>query len=265
MFVRKLTLCVVLFCLVSLFVGVPFADAHPSQESRDAVKEAEEDRDSAWNQQLIWNKRYNGAFKAVETLLSAWDKNAESIKSNKWDVANTVAATAISMILEAVLTDDPGGGGSLKSEWFKELAENLPTLLTAINAGKETAELIGDLSVRESYLLSLTTAVSALDKIISENQIDFDVYEKEYDNYVEKVQDHAGGIVREPNHSSSGDYSAYTALTLKKIKDMVKHKDAWDRDPKKNDLKFWYHIDELKESSQASSFSFNRFKVFDPN
>ena len=41
MFVRKFDLCVVLFCFVSLFVGVPFAEAHPSDESEEAVDKAE--------------------------------------------------------------------------------------------------------------------------------------------------------------------------------------------------------------------------------
>ena len=44
---------------------------------------------------------------------------------------------------------------------------------------------------------------------------------------------------------------------------MVKHKDAYDVDPKKNDLKFWYHIDELHSTSHPVDFSFNRFKDFD--
>ena len=47
MFVRKLALCMVLFCLVSLFVGVPFAKAHPSQDSRDDFETAKEDMNNA--------------------------------------------------------------------------------------------------------------------------------------------------------------------------------------------------------------------------
>lgn len=185
MFVRKLALCVVLFCLVSLFVGVPFAKAH-----LDAIFEAKRQSDNADDERDKWEKRYNGAKAAVDTLLAAWTSNEASIKDNTWDVANTVAATVISLILEEVLTDDPGDGGAMKNEWFKELVERLPALLTAINAAKETVDLYGDLSVRESYLLALNTAVAALDKIISDNQAAFDAYEKKYDAYVKKMQDH---------------------------------------------------------------------------
>ncbi len=175
MFVRKFALCVVLFCFVSIFVGVPFAEAHPSKESEKAVKKAEQSRDNAWDEQLEQLKRYNGAEKAVTTLLAAWDANAESIKSNKWDVFNTVTATAIAVVLDVVLTNKSGDGGAMKTDWLKELVESSPAFLSAINAGKEIGDLINDLSAREAYLLALNSAVSALDKIISENKAAFDL------------------------------------------------------------------------------------------
>lgn len=93
---------------------MPYAKAH-----LDAIFEAKRQSDNADDERVKWEKRYNGAKAAVDTLLAAWTSNEAFIKDNTWDVANTVAATVISLILEEVLTDDPGDGGAMKNGWFK--------------------------------------------------------------------------------------------------------------------------------------------------
>ncbi len=264
MIMRNIVLCVTLFCLASLFLGVPFAEAHRgTQDALEKLDEAKDDLINAYDERDKWKGRYEGAYEAVKTLLAEWSSNEQSIKDNTYDVANTVAATVISVILEAVLTSDPGDGSAVKGEWFKELAEHLPTLLTAINAGKETADLFGDLNARESYLLALNTAVGALSEVISKNQVAFSTYESKYDIYVEKMQNHGGGLIRVPDHSTSGNYNSVTPLSLETIKTDVKDKNAYNSDDKKNMLKFWYHVNNLKGTSHPSSKSFKRFKDFD--
>jgi hypothetical protein len=98
------------------------------------------------------------------------------------------------MILDAVLTDNSGDGGTTKTDWFEELVETLPAILLAINAGKTGSDLVDDLSARDAYLLSLSTAVSALTEIISQNQAAFNAYESKYDVYVGLMQNHEGGL-----------------------------------------------------------------------
>ena len=264
MIMRNIVLCVTLFCLASLFLGVPFVEAHRgTQDELDKLDEAKEDRDNAYDERDKWKGRYDGAKAAVDTLIAEWNSNKQSIKDNTYDVGNTVAATVISIILEAVLTDDPGDGGEMKGEWLKEIVEHLPILLTAINAGKEMADLFGDLNARESYLLALNAAVGALNEVISKNQVAFSTYESKYDIYVEMMQNHGGGLIRVPDYSASNNYNSVTPLSLETIKNDVKHKDAYDSDDEENMLKFWYHVDDLKSTSQASSKSFRRFKDFD--
>lgn len=256
MFVRKLALCVVLFCFVSLFAGVPFAEAHPSQESRDDFETAKEDMNSALKSQKLVKDEHEQVKGLVKELLSAWDTNSDAIKDGTWNLTNTVIATIIAETLRNTNNDD---GKSNAQQWL----EALPSVLGAVNVIKQSKDLADKMVERDQYLFSLNTALAALDQVVSDNQAAFDAYETEYDVYVKEAQDHAGGMVREPNHSSSGDYSAYTAMELEDIKDKVKHKDAYDVDPKQNDLKFWYHIDVLKETSHPSSFSFEHFEDFD--
>lgn len=263
-FVRNITLCVIIFCLVSLFVGLPFAEAHPkTDEFTEAFNDAKRKRDNAYAEEEKWETHHGEAKAAIDTLLSEWDSNADSIKDNTWNFANTMAATVISMILDAVLTDESGDGGATKTDWFKELVEALPAILAAINAAKTGSGLVDDLSARDAYLLSLSTAVSALDGIISQNQAAFNVYSAKYDKYVELMQNHAGGLFREPNHSSTGDYSSVTALSFETIKSTVKDKNAYNAVDSLNKLEFWYHVNDLKSTSQPSSCGFDRFKDFD--
>lgn len=264
MFNRNITLCLIILCLASLFVGLPFAEAHPkTDEFTRKFKEAVRQRDNAYAQEEKWETHHSEAKAAIDTLLSEWKSNEESIKDNTWSFANTVAATVISMILDAVLTDDSGDGGATKTDWFKELVEALPAILAAINAAKTGSDLADDLSAREAYLLSLSTAVSALDEIISQNQAAFNVYESKYDKYVELMQNHFGGLVRDPNHNPSGDYNSVTAWSLETIKSTVKDKNAYNAVDSLNKLEFWYHVNDLKRTSHPSPHGFDIFRNFD--
>jgi hypothetical protein len=71
MFVRNITLCVIIFCIASLFVGLPLAEAHPkTEEFVAAFKEAEQDLDNARRQQFKWKNHHSEAKAAIDTLLS---------------------------------------------------------------------------------------------------------------------------------------------------------------------------------------------------
>ncbi len=262
MFFRKIAFCVVLFCLVSLFVRVPFAAAHNLPEDDNVVRQLKND----WTERDKWLKKYDAAKGTTEALLSAWSGNETAIKEGWWDVSNTVAATVISMIMDAVLTSDSGDGTATKPEYIKELVEALPAILAAYNAGKKLDSLLNNLSARDSYLIALSSAVSSLDYIISENKKAFDFYESEYDVYVAAMANHGGGLTRISNHSDSGDYNNEEAKKVEFIKKTVKDKDAFNSDPanqQNNMLKFWYHIKELKSTSKPSSKSFKLFNDFD--
>lgn len=53
MFIRNIALCVIIFCLASFFVGLPFAEAHlgtPAEEHE--LDEAEVDRDNAYDEEV---------------------------------------------------------------------------------------------------------------------------------------------------------------------------------------------------------------------
>lgn len=57
MFVRKIALCVVLLCLLSLFVGLPFAEAHLGTKAEELkLDEAKDDLESALEQKAKLNK-----------------------------------------------------------------------------------------------------------------------------------------------------------------------------------------------------------------
>ena len=90
MIMRNIVLCVLLLCLSSLFVGVPFAEAH-----RGVIYEAERLRNNALKEKIKWEKKHKQAEGFVKDLLSEWDQNSDSIKDGTWDVANTVIATII--------------------------------------------------------------------------------------------------------------------------------------------------------------------------
>ncbi len=267
MMMRKIALCVIIFSIVSLFVAVPFVAAHGGTQAEiDALKEAEIDlKNVIEKRQEPLNEKYNGAKAAVDELFKEWNQNETSIRDNYWDIGNAAAATAISLIMEAVLTKDPDDGGATKEEWLKELVEHLPTVLSGINAGKKIWNVSDGLSKRAAYVLALHSAVAALDQVISENEKAFKTYESKYDIYLDKMQNHRGGLVRVPDYSDEGDYNSVTALSLQEIKDIVKAADAYHDEDKKNMLKYWYHVNDLKNDSEASSKMIEAFQNKSPH
>ncbi|MYJ54466.1 MAG: hypothetical protein F4090_06145 [Nitrospira sp. SB0672_bin_25] len=107
MFVKKIALCMILFCLAPLFIGVPFAEAHRgTQDEIDALKEAEKNLDSAKEQKAKWSKKYTAAKGVVDGLLSAWDDNEDAIKDGTWDTVNIFVATLISELIRHTNNDD---------------------------------------------------------------------------------------------------------------------------------------------------------------
>jgi len=175
MFMRNIVLCAIILCVASLCVGLPFAEAHHgTRDENEELKTAKTNLDNAWKQQNRLDKEYNNAESIVSTLLGQWNANEKAIKDNTWDLANTVAATVISMVLDAVLTDN----GETKTDYVQELIETSPTILAAINAAKKGSDLFDGLSARDAYLSALSAAFSALDAIVSANQAAFDFYER---------------------------------------------------------------------------------------
>lgn len=254
MFVRNIALGVIILCLVSLFVGVPFAKAH-SDTGTGILREPVRQRDNAYDERDEWLKEYDRAKEIVEALLGEWTSNEESIKDNSWSTVNTALATLIAELIRNTNNDD---GKSTT----QQVMEALPTILGTFNAIKEGTEWSTTSAKRDDYLLALSTAVSVFDAVISENQSAFNTYESKYDVYVDKMQNHGGGLARVANHSSSGNYSNTSAWSLSTIKSTVKDKDAYNADVSKNMLEFWYHVNDLKSTSHPSVFGFDRFKDF---
>lgn len=260
MFFRKIALFVFFLCLASLFVGVPFAEAHQGTDAeKEALQTARDDYESALKSKAEWKKKYTDTKGLLDDILSAWDDNADAIKDGKWESTNLLIATIISEVLRNTNNDD---GKSTT----QQLLEALPTILGIVNTIKSKGDLEKAEADRERYLSTLSTLVSAFNEIISENKKAFDFYESEYDVYVKEMQDHGSGLTRIANHSESGDYSSEVALDLEVIKTTVKSKDAFNNDPnnqQNNMLKFWYHITDLTDDSSATSKSFERFEDFD--
>ena len=257
MFVRNIALCVIIFCLASLFAGLPFAEAHPgTKEFEDAFDDAKRKRGNAYREEERWETRHSEAKSIVDDLLGKWSGNEDAIKDGTWSLVNTAAATLIAEIIRRTNNDDD------KSS-TQQMIEALPTILDAFNAVKDGIQLSTDRAERNDYLSALSTAVGALNEIISQNQAAFNTYAAKYDVYVELMQNHAGGLAREPNHSSSGNYSSVTAWSLATIKSTVKAADAYNATDSLNMLEFWYHVNDLKSTSQPSPHGFDRFWDFD--
>ena len=257
MFMRNIALCVIILCIASLFVGLPFAEAHPTTEEFVAdFKEAEQDRDTALRQQVKWRNRHTKAKAIVDDLLGKWDGNEAAIKDGTWEVVDTMGATLIAEIIRQTNNDE--GKSSTQ-----QMIEALPTLYGIYQSWKSTAETAEHRANRDKYLSALSIAVGALNEIISSNKAAFNDYDAKYDVYVELMQNHAGGLARVANHSSSGDYNSVTAWSLATIKATVKDKNAYNITDSLNMLMFWYHPSDLKSTSQPSSHSFDRFNNFD--
>ncbi len=257
MFMRKLTLCVMMFCMVSFFVGLPFAAAHNGTKAEEnALDEAEEDRDNALKQKAKWKKNYDQAMSVIDDLLSEWGDNEASIKDNAWSLANTAAATLIAELIRATNNDEN------KTD-TQNVIESLPTILGVVNAVKAGTALSSDTAKRDEYLSALSLAVGALNEIIAENKKAFAAYESKYNIYVEKMQNHDGGLARVVNHSTSGNYNNVQATPLATIQTTVKDKNAYNVVDTSNMLKFWYHVGDLKRTSHPSSKSFSLFEDFE--
>ena len=222
MFVRNITLCLIVCFVVSFFVGLPLAEAHPDTKTfRDAFKEAKRLRGNAYSEEEKLETRYGEAKSIVDALLGKWSGNEDAIKDGTWSLANTAAATLIAEIIRR--TNNDNGKSSAQ-----QMIEILPTILGIVNAVRDGIQLSTDRAERNDYLSALSTAVGALNEIISQNQAAFNTYAAKYDVYVELMQNHAGGLAREPNHSSSGNYNSVTAWSLATIKATVKDKNAYN-------------------------------------
>ena len=256
MFMKNITLRVIIFGIVSLFVGLPLAQAYPNMVGGNTQSEyqtAVTDRNSAYREEEKWETRYGEAKSIVDDLLGKWSGNEDAIKDGTWSLVNTAAATLIAEIIRRTNNDDD------KSS-TQQMIETLPTILGAFNAVKDGIQLSTDRAERNDYLSALSTAVGALDLILASNQSTFAAYETKYDKYVELMaaSSHTGGLARVANHSSSGNYNSVTAWSLATIKANVK-----DITDSLNMLMFWYHPSDLKSTSQPSSHSFDRFNNFD--
>ena len=257
MFVRKIALCMILLCLASLFVGLPFVEAHNGVETEQSqLGNAVRQRENALKFQKSWREKHKEAKASVDMLLKVWDDNATAIKDDTWETVNIGVATFIAELIRITNNND----GKSNTE---KLIEALPSIWGLVNLAKKASERDSAKANREGYLLALNTAVDAMNEIISENTKAFEAYETKYDAYVREMQNHDGGIVRITNHSQSGNYNSVTATPLETIKTTVKAKSAYNIDDKKNKLEFWYHVADLKSTSQPSVFGFDLFEDFD--
>ena len=246
MFMKNITLRVIVCFIVSLFVGLPLAEAYPSTTEFETAKT---DRDSAADERTIWKNRFDAAEGTVNALLGEWNTNATAIKDDTWEVVDTAIATLIAELIRNTNNDD---GKST----IERIVEALPSIFGAYSTWRRTAETANHIARRDQYLSALSTAVGALNEIISQNQAAFNTYAAKYDVYVELMQNHAGGLAREPNHSSSGDYSSVTAWSLETIKSTVKASDAYNATDSLNKLEFWYHVNDLKSTSHTKLTGF---------
>ena len=251
MFMKNITLRVIVCFIVSLFVGLPLAEAYPSTTEFETAKT---DRDSAADERTIWKNRFDAAEGTVNALLGEWNTNATAIKDGTWEVVDTAIATLIAELIRNTNNDD---GKST----IERIVEALPSIFGAYSTWRRTAETANHIARRDQYLSALSTAVGALNEIRAENQLAFDTYEDEYDKYLELMaaSSHTGGLVRVENYSPQGNYTNLTALDIEAIKTTVKAATAF-RDGK---LKKWYHPNDIKSSSQPTSHSFGRFHDFD--
>ena len=226
MFMKNITLRVIIFGIVSLFVGLPLAQAYPNMVGGNTQSEyqtAVTDRNNAYREEEKWETRYGEAKSIVDDLLGKWSGNEDAIKDGTWEIVDTMGATLISEIITLTNNDED-------KSTTQQLIDTLPTLYGIYLSWKSTVETADDRANRDQYLSALSTAVGALNEIISQNQAAFNTYAAKYDKYVELMaaSSHTGGLARVANHSSSGNYNSVTAWSLATIKANVKDKNAYN-------------------------------------
>ena len=264
MFMKNITLCVIICCVVSLFVGLPFAEAHPTDTPpthatfafRNAFENAMGDLNDAYLEEEKLETIYGKANEIVEDLLGEWDKNKAAIKGGIWDTVDYAIATLIGEIVRSANQDED-------DDIIDVIIDALPAIFLAYQAAKEVIEVSENIAERDDYLLALNTAVGALNEILAKNQEAFAAYETKYDAYVEIMQNHGDGLVRMPEHNPTEDYANVTAEPLEVIKRTVKAKNAYHTTDSANKLKLWYHVADLKSTSQPPVERFERFCNFD--
>ena len=177
MFMKNITLRVIIFGIVSLFVGLPLAQAYPNMVGGNTQSEyqtAVTDRNNAYREEEKWETRYGEAKSIVDDLLGKWSGNEDAIKDGTWSLANTAAATLIAEIIRQTNNDN----GKSNTD---QMIEALPTILGIVNAVRDGIQLSTDRAERNDYLSALSTAVGALNEIISQNQAAFNTYAAKYD------------------------------------------------------------------------------------
>ena len=127
MFMKNITLRVIIFGIVSLFVGLPLAQAYPNMVGGNTQSEyqtAVTDRNNAYREEEKWETRYGEAKSIVDDLLGKWSGNEDAIKDGTWSLANTAAATLIAEIIRQTNNDN----GKSNTD---QMIEALPTILDA--------------------------------------------------------------------------------------------------------------------------------------
>ena len=205
MFMKNITLRVIIFGIVSLFVGLPLAQAYPNMVGGNTQSEyqtAVTDRNNAYREEEKWETRYGEAKSIVDDLLGKWSGNEDAIKDGTWSLVNTAAATLIAEIIRRTNNDD--GKSSAQ-----QMIEILPTILGIVNAVRDGIQLSTDRAERNDYLSALSTAVGALDLILASNQSTFAAYETKYDKYVE--------LMAASSHQVILSHAPYTVLRLRLV------------------------------------------------
>ncbi len=253
---RNITLYVIIFCIVSLFFGLPFAEAYPDPEANDfAYTTALANRNGAYGEKAVWKDRYDEAHALVQALLNQWSSNEQAIKDDTWDTVDAATATLIAELVKRANTDSSDEMAEQIVEWLPSVYGTYQTAKKAISRDRKTAK-------RADYLLALNDAVGVLDEVHAENQKAFNNYEKKYDVYLKIMVEHIDGLARVPNHSPEGDYSSVTAWSLDDVKTEVKAKDAFNLTDSKNKFMFWYHPGDLQRTSQPTNHTIDRFYHF---
>ena len=254
MFMRNIARCVIIFCIVSLFVGLPLAQAYPNPNANNfAYKTAERERDNALRERVKWANRHNEAMIFVNDLLGKWSGNEQAIKDDTWDTVDAATATLIAELVKRANQDSDDGTVEELVEWLPTVYGTYQTLKSASSAADGTAK-------RADYLSALNTAVGNLNEVLDKNKKAFNTYEEKYDIYLKIEAEHSGasansaGLARVPNHSPQGDYSSVTATSFEDIKTAVKVNEQLDS---------WYHPGDLRSTSQPVSHTIDSFWNFE--
>lgn len=263
MFMRNITLCVIIFSIVSLFIGLPLAQSYPDPAANNfAYKTAERNRDNAFGEKDTWKDHYDEAMVFVNDLIGKWKDNEQAIKDDIWNTVDTATATLIAELVRRANQDSSDGT-------VKKLVDWLPIFYGTYLTAKSASSAADGTVKRADYLLALNTAVENLNEVLDENRKAFNAYEKAYDIYLKIEAEHSGrsansaGLAREPNHSPQGDYSSVTATSFEDIKATVKAKDAYSTIDSENMFMFWYHPGDLRSTSRPVSHTIDRFEHFD--